>query len=64
MIPEVDDATLEAMERYGGNFVRQLERLYRAADTDNQAILRRAFAVLFAQYAGLAVLGKRDRNGG
>jgi hypothetical protein len=56
MITHVTEATLEAMERYGGNFARTLAKLYRSGDPDNQAILRHAFGILFAQYAGLADL--------
>jgi hypothetical protein len=60
MITHVDDATLEAMERYGGSFVQALAALYRRGDPDNQATLRHAFAVTFAQYAGMAELAKRQ----
>jgi hypothetical protein len=58
MITHVDEATLDAMERYGGSFVQQLATAYRVADPENQAKLRDAFALVFAQYAGLAELGK------
>jgi len=53
---------LAAMERYGGNFARTLAALYRSGDPDNQAILRHAFGILFAQYAGLAELAKGTRD--
>jgi hypothetical protein len=60
MITHVTDATLEAMERYGGSFARQLAVLYRTADPNHQATLRHAFGILFAQYAGMAELAKRQ----
>ncbi len=62
MITHVTDATLAAMERYGGSFVRTLAELYRQGDPDNQATLRHAFGILFAQYAGMADLAKGTRD--
>ena len=60
---DIDDATLDAMERYGGSFATQLAVLYRLADPQHRATLARAFAVLFAEYAGLAALAAaRDRT--
>jgi len=50
----VDDATLEAMNAYGGSFVRTLARLYRVGDSINQARLRAAFPEYFSEYARLA----------
>jgi hypothetical protein len=49
----VDDATLDAMDRFGGSFVKQLAKLYRVADPDNQGRLRLAFADVFAEYAAI-----------
>ena len=54
MNPEIDDATLAAMERYGGSFVVALAACYRRADSENRAILRGAFAKYFHEYALLA----------
>ena len=54
MTPEIADATLETMERYGGSFVVALVRLYRKADPENRAILEQAFAKYFDEYAAIA----------
>ena len=59
MPPEIDDAILEAMDRYGGSFVVALAHLYRRADADNRATLRGAFARYFEEYAALVA---RARN--
>jgi hypothetical protein len=52
--PEVTDAALAAMTRYGGSFAKTLARLYAVADADNRDRLRAAFADLFTTYARLA----------
>lgn len=55
------DETLHAMEQDGGSFVRQLAKLYRVADSDNQRILRHAFGALFSRYAEIAVQDRARR---
>jgi hypothetical protein len=47
---------LEAMHRFGGNFVRQLALLYSAADETNQRKLEEAFRDYFKQYDEMAAL--------
>ena len=44
----------EAMIVYGGGFVSGLGRLFRQADTENQARLRAAFPEYWATYLELA----------
>jgi hypothetical protein len=53
-----DFAITEAMLRYGGGFVADLGALFRRADADNQAILKAAFAHVWAEYAAIARLGR------
>ena len=62
MSSDITDTTLEAMDSYGGSFVRTLAALYRRADPENRAILRHAFATVFAQYADLENL-RKDLHG-
>lgn len=45
---------LEAMERFGGSFVKNLARLYRSGDLVNQGKLRAAFEDYFIQYDEMA----------
>jgi len=45
---------LEAMERYGGGFVKQLAILYRHADGVNQTRLENAFQSYFTKYDEIA----------
>ena len=45
---------LAAMDRYGGQFVQILARLYRAGDPINQRILEDAFQPYFQQYDEMA----------
>ena len=47
-------ATIEAMFRYGGNFVRLLAACYQAADCANKARLSVAFADIFEKYGQMA----------
>ena len=60
MMPEIDAATLDAMERYGGSFVVALARLYHRADPENRVILQDAFGKIFTEYAGIARM-RRDK---
>jgi len=53
-----DYAITEAMLRYGGGFVADLGALFRRADTDNQRILKTAFAHIWREYAEIARLGR------
>ena len=58
MNPDVTESNiLEAMERYGGSFVRGLAHLFRLADPHNQAILRNAFGHYFREYEAMARIG-------
>lgn len=47
----------DAMEGYGGGFVRHLAQAWRRADPSNSAKLHEAFAEYYAQYESAA---KRD----
>jgi hypothetical protein len=53
---------LEAMEMYGGSFVQQLARLYRAADADNRQTLAASFAKYFTKYDDLAAARKEKQS--
>jgi hypothetical protein len=56
---EPDDYDIvEAMLKYGGGFVADLGALFRRADAENQAILKTAFAHVWAEYAQIARLGR------
>jgi len=50
----IDEATLDAMQRYGGSFVQQLARLYLVADPDNREKLQQTFWATFVKYAQMA----------
>lgn len=50
MIPEKDYKMVEAMRKYGGNFVIALADLLQHADNINYAKLERAFSEYFKQY--------------
>jgi len=45
---------LEAMDKYGGSFVKQLAKLYRLADPQNQKRLESTFQEYFAKYDEVA----------
>ncbi len=45
---------LEAMERFGGSFVRALAEAWRKADADNSARLEQAFPEYAREYLDLA----------
>ena len=54
-MPEPDDeVVIEAMETYGGSFVRALALLYRTADPLNRARVRHSFGDYFEEYRALA----------
>jgi len=46
--------TLSAMTKYGGSFIKCLAELYHRADSENQAILEKAFEHYFVQYDEMA----------
>lgn len=50
------DDILEAMDTYGGGFVRTLAHCFRAADSDNRRTLESAFRKYFIQYDEMALL--------
>lgn len=47
-----ESATVEAMERFGGGFVKALANAARHADLENYETLRDAFAKTWHRYAG------------
>ena len=44
--------TLDAMQKYGGSFVKALSYLYIAADPANRLEIRSTWPVLWAKYEG------------
>jgi hypothetical protein len=56
----MNEPTLTAMHRFGGNFVQLLATLYRAADCSNKERLRVAFADLFEKYGKMAADAERS----
>ena len=50
METEQDYKTVEAMERYGGSFVRSLARLIRCADRKNFWKIRNTWPAYWEQY--------------
>jgi len=61
-MPEPDDeVVIEAMETYGGSFVRALALLYRTADPLNRARVRHSFSDYFEEYRAL-VARRRDHK--
>lgn len=54
MIPDKDYQMFEAMEKYGGSFVKQLALLLQLADHINYAKLKTAFPEYFEQYREMA----------
>jgi hypothetical protein len=59
----MNEPTLTAMHRHGGNFVQLLATLYRAADCSNKERLRLAFADLFEKYQEIAAMTGREEGG-
>jgi hypothetical protein len=53
---------LEAMEKYGGNFIQQLARLYRAADMENKRKLTSTFENYFQKYDEVATQVHKNAN--
>lgn len=49
---------LDAMDRFGGSFIRAMAQCFRQADVHNQTVLRSAFLHYFREYAELAALQK------
>lgn len=54
MIPLDDYPTIEAMEKYGGSFIKALANACRHADPDNYRRLQIAFPEYFKRYARMA----------
>jgi hypothetical protein len=54
------DDILEAMERFGGHFIKQLALLYRLADDTNRSALEGAFRQYFQKYDEFATIRKKD----
>jgi hypothetical protein len=48
------NAALEAMEKYGGSFVKALAEAYLRADAENRARLKAAFPEIFDRYRHIA----------
>jgi len=64
--PQVESSEweiLEAMLRYGGNFVRHLALLYRAGDETNRRKLANTFAHYFEEYDEIATKARRSAGG-
>lgn len=51
---EEDSVIVDAMEKYGGSFVKALSGALYRADPSNFAILKAAFPEYFAQYKEMA----------
>ncbi|OZI74558.1 hypothetical protein [Bordetella genomosp. 12] len=49
-----DEQAVQAMSQYGGNFVKQLARLWQLADFTNRARIASAFGDEFGRYRELA----------
>lgn len=49
-----DLKVIEAMEQYGGSFVKSLAQCFRTADFKNRAILKNAFLDYWNQYTEMA----------
>jgi hypothetical protein len=56
---QTNEAVIETMLTLGGNFIQHLARAYRAADAENQARIRVAFADEWERYVELATLRPR-----
>jgi len=50
-------AILDAMQQYGGSFIRMLAQCYIVADPDNRAKIRATWADDWAWYAEMAGVG-------
>lgn len=53
---------INAMERRGGSFARQLAALYWAADVINKKLIADTWAELFNEYAAYALTDKQIRK--
>ena len=53
--PASDHEVVNAMESFGGSFVRSLAALCRRADADNLHIIKTSFAHYWRTYAEMAV---------
>lgn len=60
--PITDADIVEAMERFGGSFVRGLAQLYQRADPVNQVTLRTAFNGYWNEYAEIVTLKRQRRE--
>jgi pyruvate/2-oxoacid:ferredoxin oxidoreductase beta subunit len=47
-------ATLDAMQKYGGSFIKALAACYIAADPSNRKIIQEAWSYYWQQYAAIA----------
>ena len=50
MVPEKDIRVIEAMEKYGGSFVKALAECFRRADNNNYEKLKAVFTNYFNEY--------------
>ena len=55
MIPEKDERVIEAMEKYGGSFVKSLAECLRHADVVNYEKVKKTFSNYFDEYRLLAM---------
>lgn len=54
MIPEKDYPMWEAMQKYGGSFIKTLSDLLQKADGNNYRKLEQAFSEYFEEYRRMA----------
>lgn len=45
-----DSYTIEAMEKYGGSFVKALAECFRHADSHNRALIKTTWSQYWSQY--------------
>ncbi len=57
-----EEEILQAMESYGGSFVKQFARLYRLGDFQNRVKLEKACREYFEQYDQLVQMHKQRRG--
>jgi len=58
MVPTYDEKIVQAMETFGGSFVKALANAMRLADMKNYQILRKAFSDYFKTYEEMS----RDKD--
>lgn len=51
----IDIGVIDAMRKYGGNFVKHLAALYIAADPDNRERIKDAFVEVWMKYLAMSM---------